>query len=158
VVALVVEGVVQRGRGVVDLLVQLGGRRRAGIQPIVFVEEADQRVQRGRDRVTVVLEQCHGAREPHGEGVGYVPAGPVPEPPVDAVFVVERSRYQRRLHRDPPPAGPHDDVQPQAVADGGVLLQIVGAEHESHSTHLGRPLRSRSRGAPEEISNVLRCA
>jgi hypothetical protein len=149
---------VQRGRRVADLLVQLGGRFRPGIQPLVFVEKADHGVQRGRDGIAVVLEQRDRAREPHRERIGHVPAGPVPEPAVDAVLVVERGRYQRRLHRDASSASPRDDVQSQAVADGGVLLQIVGAEHESHSAHCGRPLPFPIEGGPQRSAVGVRVA
>ena len=85
-VALVVEGVVQRGRAVVDLGVQLRGRRRT--------RGRASRARRGSrsaraarpDGVAVVVEQRDGAREPHREGVGDVGARPVAQAPVDAVL------------------------------------------------------------------------
>ena len=132
VVALVVEGIVQRGRGVLDLGVQPVGEVGAGVEPLPLAEEADQRVEGGRDGVAVVGEQRDRAREPHREGVRDVGARPVAQPSVHAVLVVQRGRYQRRFHQEATSARPRHDVQPQPVPDEGIRLQVVGAEDELH--------------------------
>jgi hypothetical protein len=138
VVALVVERVVQGGGGVGDLGVQLVGGVRARAEPVLVGQEADQRVQRGRHGVAVVLEQRDRAREPDGERVGDVGARPGPSRPStpclwsSAAATSDGSTCSPRRR-------PGHDVQPQPVADTGVCLQIVGAEDESHPANTVTP-------------------
>ena len=134
-VPLVVERVVQGGRAVVDLGVQLRGRGGREVEPVALGEEPDQRVQRCGDGVAVVLEQRDRPREPDRERVGDVGPGPVAQAPVHAVPVVERGGDQCGLDGDPAPARPRDHERLQAFAGSGVLLMVVRAEDETHEDH-----------------------
>ncbi|MFC7657528.1 hypothetical protein ACFQV8_15230 [Pseudonocardia benzenivorans] len=132
VVALVGHGVVERGRGVGHLPVQVLRGVRAAVEVVLLGECPDQRVEGVGDLRPLGVRHGDGAGEPHRERVGDVPTGPPPEPPVDTELVVEGGPDQGGVDLPAEPPGPGQHRGQQPVAGEAVLLVLVCRENQTH--------------------------